>query len=241
METIAENATPFPNRASTLFCVEFSIQNQNKVSFFPGSSNYKWLKNMDGTMNPYSNGHAYSNYADLTLSGAHQACVRYYGRENFEKLVEVKKKYDPSNVFFHPQSIPVSIETRSIFFNATTLVLLELDSFEEDTQIDIIESYKGQGLLISCSLNDFHLWRKWLNFNAQHFGLTDVILAMPSDDAILYAAHLAQQIKVDLFVVCLRCYVKRGTLALLHDLRLPVVAPLLVSHDHNGYQANFFL
>ncbi|CAG8721817.1 3320_t:CDS:2 [Gigaspora margarita] len=34
---------------------------------------------------------------------------KYYGEKNFEKLVNIKKKYDPDNLFNFPQSIPVKI------------------------------------------------------------------------------------------------------------------------------------
>jgi FAD/FMN-containing dehydrogenase len=53
-------------------------------------------------MQPYVSNGAYSNYADPDLVGWEQA---YWG-SNFTKLTEVKRAYDPGNVFRFPQSIP---------------------------------------------------------------------------------------------------------------------------------------
>lgn len=43
------------------------------------------------------------NHIDIHLENYLQ---RYYG-QNLKRLIEIKRKYDPGNVFYNPQSIPV--------------------------------------------------------------------------------------------------------------------------------------
>ncbi len=52
---------------------------------------------------PEVTGGAYVNYPDPTLQNWQQA---YWG-ENLDRLKEIKRKYDPDNVFKHKQSVPV--------------------------------------------------------------------------------------------------------------------------------------
>ncbi|CAG8592739.1 14475_t:CDS:2 [Cetraspora pellucida] len=54
----------------------------------------------------YTNYESYQNLIDRQLDNWQ---CRYY-RENFEKLVEIKRKYDPYNVFHWNQSIPINTE-----------------------------------------------------------------------------------------------------------------------------------
>ena len=60
-----------------------------------------WLGNLHRTFAPVTLG-SYQNYIDPTLTGWEQA---YYGG-NLPRLREVKKSYDPDEVFHFAQSIP---------------------------------------------------------------------------------------------------------------------------------------
>ncbi len=62
-----------------------------------------WVEGLGEAVRPYFNGEAYQNFIDPTLVDWKRA---YYA-ENFARLVEVKRKFDPSDVFHSPQSIPV--------------------------------------------------------------------------------------------------------------------------------------
>ena len=61
-----------------------------------------WLDQTQTTFAPYAQG-AYQNYIDPTLPNWAKA---YYGT-NLPRLMEVKKSYDPDNVFHFTQSIPL--------------------------------------------------------------------------------------------------------------------------------------
>jgi hypothetical protein len=63
-----------------------------------------WVEQMRNAMQPYTQG-AYVNYVDDRLADPLRA---YYG-PNLERLVSVKRQYDPDNVFNFPQSIPLKL------------------------------------------------------------------------------------------------------------------------------------
>lgn len=69
-----------------------------------GPATMKWCTDFRNALLPYTLG-AYVNYVDADISAYLQA---YYG-PHVEKLVKIKKKYDPQNVFNFPQSIPVKL------------------------------------------------------------------------------------------------------------------------------------
>ncbi len=54
-------------------------------------------------MRPYVSASAYQNFIDRTQPDWQHA---YYG-ENFQRLTEVKRAYDPDDVFSFEQSIPL--------------------------------------------------------------------------------------------------------------------------------------
>ncbi|MEU6994428.1 FAD-dependent oxidoreductase [Streptomyces sp. NPDC046465] len=60
-----------------------------------------WVDRGYGVMDPLSNGHSYLNFPDERLTDWREA---YYGG-NYDRLVSVKRSYDPSNFFNHPQSV----------------------------------------------------------------------------------------------------------------------------------------
>lgn len=91
-------ATAFPHRDS-LFSMQYIIHWSDPID---GPPSFTWIRDFHAAMRPYVSGHAYSNMCDLDLDDWPHA---YYG-VNLQRLVEVKTRYDPDNVFHFAQSIP---------------------------------------------------------------------------------------------------------------------------------------
>lgn len=67
------------------------------------ADNEQWLSTFHDQMEDYTTAYCYQNFIDPSQKNYLQA---YYG-DNLPKLQAIKRKYDPTNVFRYPQSIPV--------------------------------------------------------------------------------------------------------------------------------------
>jgi len=66
----------------------------------------EWVKELDQTLlQVLDNGEAYQNYNDGELG--EEYLERYYG-SNLQRLMAIKRKVDPDNIFHFPQSIPLT-------------------------------------------------------------------------------------------------------------------------------------
>ena len=65
--------------------------------------NQLWLKRFHEQMEQYTSAHSYQNFIDPSQ---HDYLHAYYG-ENLDRLQAVKRKYDASNLWRYPQSIPI--------------------------------------------------------------------------------------------------------------------------------------
>lgn len=101
---VPANATAFVHR-DTLFWIHFQCKwnNQNEQE-----ERIKWVRSFYRAMKPYLSGQCYQNVPDSDLKCPLE---RYYGK-NLPRLVEIKSKYDPGNVFRYQQSIPTSLRIK---------------------------------------------------------------------------------------------------------------------------------
>ncbi|XP_057420033.1 berberine bridge enzyme-like 26 [Lotus japonicus] len=117
MSKIAESAIPFPHRKGTLYKIQYV------TGWIDGEKNMakhmKWIRKFYSYTAPYVSKYpreAYVNYRDLDIgmnqkngtsfSQASSLGSKYF-KGNFNRLVMVKSRVDPSNFFRHEQSIPV--------------------------------------------------------------------------------------------------------------------------------------
>ncbi len=98
---VGASETAFVHR-SAVACAQYSITYPTTQ---PGPSTTaaasSWLEHLHDLFSPVSQG-SYQNYIDPTLANWEQA---YYGA-NLPRLQQVKRHYDPDNVFHFAQSIP---------------------------------------------------------------------------------------------------------------------------------------
>jgi FAD/FMN-containing dehydrogenase len=97
----AADATAFPHR-NMLYVAQYQAR------WLPGSdtsladANVAWVRAMYDSVAPWRSGASYVNYTDPDLTDWQRA---YYAA-NLPRLKEIKRKYDPDNVFRFAQSIP---------------------------------------------------------------------------------------------------------------------------------------
>ena len=69
------------------------------------SPSWVWINGLESDLKPFVNGLHYQNYPDLDIGPNYGNS--YYGVENFNRLKEIKARYDPQNFFRNEQSIPL--------------------------------------------------------------------------------------------------------------------------------------
>jgi FAD/FMN-containing dehydrogenase len=95
----AAGATAFAHRNDTLYCLQYG-SSWSDPKETPTRLNE--MRRFYAAMRPYVSGAAYVNYCDLDLTDWQDA---YWG-ENLARLKQIKKAFDPDNVFRHAQSVP---------------------------------------------------------------------------------------------------------------------------------------
>ncbi len=98
INNVHPTSTAFVHR-DQLFCIQYYAQTSTKGER-KGASN--WIQAARRRMGDHVSGQAYQNYIDSKLKGWKLA---YYGK-NYERLVDVKTKYDPENRLRFRQGIP---------------------------------------------------------------------------------------------------------------------------------------
>ncbi|WP_036288337.1 FAD-binding oxidoreductase [Methylosinus sp. PW1] len=101
---IAPDATAFPRRAGTQYCIQY-FTSWGRSADTP--VHLAQIARVYATMRPFMFGASYVNYSDLDLGDYASA---YWG-DNLARLVAVKQQYDPNDLFHHAQSVPLSVPT----------------------------------------------------------------------------------------------------------------------------------
>jgi hypothetical protein len=94
------SSTAFVHRDS-LFLAQYSTGWKEGASAAGVGRQHEWLRSYYASMRPWASGQCYQNYVDPDLKNWRQA---YYGA-NYARLAQIKKIYDPSQVFKFPQGI----------------------------------------------------------------------------------------------------------------------------------------
>ncbi|XP_057462111.1 tetrahydroberberine oxidase-like [Actinidia eriantha] len=119
MDEISESSIPFPHRAGNLYKIQYLVYWDMEEA--EESEKYiSWIRKLYSYMAPYVSKFpraAYINYRDLDVgvnnkngnTSYAQASIwgMKYFKNNFNRLVQVKTKVDPSNFFKNEQSIPI--------------------------------------------------------------------------------------------------------------------------------------
>ncbi|XP_073061223.1 berberine bridge enzyme-like 21 [Primulina eburnea] len=117
MSEIPESDTPFPHRAGNLFKIQYSVSWDEEGE--AADKNYiGQIRQLYSFMEPYVSSNpreAYLNYRDLDIGTTDNGKNSYtdgkvygvkYFKTNFDRLVKIKTRVDPDNVFRNEQSIP---------------------------------------------------------------------------------------------------------------------------------------
>lgn len=94
------DATAFCHRGDTKFCMHYQISWRRPSD---DEKAMRWVNDFRKSMQPHVSGLAYVSYCDREIDHWSHA---YYG-DNLNKLIAVKRKYDPENFFHFDQSIPI--------------------------------------------------------------------------------------------------------------------------------------
>ncbi|MGH6737168.1 MAG: FAD-binding oxidoreductase [Methyloceanibacter sp.] len=101
---VAPDATAFVHRqALMLSSIELNWTADDDAATL--ARNESWLAEFHAAMQPHASAECYQNFIDPAETNYLRA---YYGT-NLERLVEIKRRYDPRNVFRFAQSIPLSL------------------------------------------------------------------------------------------------------------------------------------
>lgn len=99
----APDATAFVHRAA-LMITSIELDWSGRDSVGSVQKNAAWQNAFHGAMARYTSDESYQNFID---AGQQDYLRAYYGA-NLDRLIEIKRRYDPENVFHFPQSIPLS-------------------------------------------------------------------------------------------------------------------------------------
>lgn len=98
MDTVPANAMAFSHRLGTLFSIQYYSQWSKSTD---NEKRLGMISQLYQAMRPFVSGFSYVNYCDKDLKNYGYA---YWG-DNYSTLKQIKIKFDPENIFQHPQGI----------------------------------------------------------------------------------------------------------------------------------------
>ena len=100
---VPKDATAYVHR-DAMFSLQYLAPWSASDASDVGVANLDWIRSCRASMAPFVSGEAYQNYVDPDLVDWKRA---YYG-DNWARLVDVKRKYDPDGVLSFAQGIPTT-------------------------------------------------------------------------------------------------------------------------------------
>jgi FAD/FMN-containing dehydrogenase len=97
---VPAGATAFAHRGE-LFLLEYLVRVDNEASAADQAAARAWVDRSWTLTHPFGAGRVYPNFPDTALTG----WARAYHAINLERLLEVKRRYDPGGWFRFPQSL----------------------------------------------------------------------------------------------------------------------------------------
>jgi len=101
---VAEDATAFPDRSAQFWL--------NIYGFWPDASDdaarTAWVKGFSDAVRPHAMASRYVNFLGHDEGDAREKALSVYGPAKLERLVAVKRRYDPENLFRINHNIPPS-------------------------------------------------------------------------------------------------------------------------------------
>ena len=99
---VAEDATAFPNRAARFWLNIYGFWSDPAHD----AARIAWVKEFSDAMRPHAMAGQYVNFLGHDDADAHRKALAAYGPAKLERLMELKRRYDPANLFRINHNIP---------------------------------------------------------------------------------------------------------------------------------------
>jgi FAD/FMN-containing dehydrogenase len=99
---VAEDATAFPNRAARFWLNIYGFWSDPAHD----AARIAWVKEFSDAMRPHAMAGQYVNFLGHDDADAHRKALAAYGPAKLERLMELKHRYDPANLFRINHNIP---------------------------------------------------------------------------------------------------------------------------------------
>ncbi|KAF4377400.1 hypothetical protein F8388_013746 [Cannabis sativa] len=107
MSEIPESELPFGHRVGNMYKIQYLIYwEEEENSGIVVEKHISWIKRLYNYMTPDLDIGRKNNMGTVTYAEASIWVVKYFGQNNFNRLVHVKTMVDPANFFKNEQSIP---------------------------------------------------------------------------------------------------------------------------------------